>query len=140
MPERVALDSGPLVALFDGGDAHHAQAVAFSRRLKAEPVTTLAVVTEVLYLLDFSVRAQAQFLEWICDGGLTLIELKTPDLKRAAELMRKYADFPMDFADASLVAICERLGVKAVASVDRHFSVYRSKGRLTFRNVFPAGM
>jgi predicted nucleic acid-binding protein len=42
----------------------------------------------------------------------------------------------MDFADAVVVALCERLGITHVASVDRHFAIYRYKGRTKFVNVF----
>ena len=42
---------------------------------------------------------------------------------------------PMDFADASLVAICERLGIREIASIDRHFFIFRYKNRSAFKNV-----
>lgn len=41
----------------------------------------------------------------------------------------------MDFADALLVAICERLNVRKVASVDLDFSIYRFRNRGHFENV-----
>lgn len=40
-------------------------------------------------------------------------------------LMRKYGDSPMDLADASLVAAAERLDVRRVFTLDRHFHAYR---------------
>jgi uncharacterized protein len=136
MPRRVAVDSGPLVALFDKDDAHHARSLDFVRRLAGEAVSNLAVVTEVVYLLDFSPRVQIDFLTWIRRGGLTLVELEAADFDRIIELLGKYRDLPMDFADASLVTICERLDIRHVASFDRDFSIYRFRNRLMFRNVF----
>ena len=59
------------------------------------------------------------------------------DLERIAALIGQYADLPMDFADASLVAICERLGVRSVATLDSDFHVYRLEGKDAFQNVFP---
>ena len=50
--------------------------------------------------------------------------------------MRKYADLPADLADASLVAMCERRGIAAVATLDQHFDVYRTVDRRRLRNVF----
>jgi predicted nucleic acid-binding protein len=55
---------------------------------------------------------------------------------RIVEIMRKYADLPADFADAALVAMCERRGIGSVASLDRHFDVYRTADRKRLRNVF----
>lgn len=135
MPANVVFDSGPLVALFDRDDAHHARTVEFMRRFRGIAISNLAVVTEVMYLLDFSGPAQRSFLEWIQSGGLRLVELNPDDFERVRELMEQYADRPMDFADASLVALCERLGIRDIASVDSDFLIYRYRNRLTFRNV-----
>ena len=65
--------------------------------------------------------------------------LTAGDLPRIIEIMRKYSDLPADFADASLVAMCERRGITSVATLDRHFEVYRTRDRKRFRNVFLRG-
>ena len=67
--------------------------------------------------------------------------LATPDVLGASTeemqaQLEKYADLPMDFTDAVVVALCERLGTNHVASVDRDFTIYRYKGRTKFVNVF----
>jgi len=46
---------------------------------------------------------------------------------------------PMDFTDAVVVALCERLSTNPVASVDRDFRISRSKGRTGFVNAFDDG-
>jgi len=51
----------------------------------------------------------------------------------------KYRDLPADFADASLMALCERRKIKEVASVDSDFSIYRARERYPFRNLFLEG-
>ena len=58
------------------------------------------------------------------------------DFPRIIEIVKKYADLPADFADASLVALCERLNTHIVASVDGDFTVYRNASKHTFDNVF----
>ena len=50
--------------------------------------------------------------------------------------MEKYRDLPADFADASLVALCERLRITTVASVDADFTIYRMQNHQGFRNLF----
>ena len=47
------------------------------------------------------------------------------------ELMRKYANVPMDLADAALVRVAEREGIRKIFTVNqRDFSVYRLHGRI----------
>jgi predicted nucleic acid-binding protein len=134
---RTVVDSGPLVALFDRDDAHHATAKDFLRKFKGELISDLPVVTEIMYLLDFSVQAQVGFLGWLLAGGATLIDLTAEDLRRTAELLEKYTNLPADFADATLVAVSERVGVHEIATVDRDFGIYRLKGKKKLRNIFP---
>lgn len=136
MRGRALVDSGPLVALFDKGDQHHRQALDFLRSFTGELLSTTPVLTEVCYLLDFSVAAQVDFIRWASEGALTLVELDRKDLLRIAELAQKYADLPMDFADASLVAIGERLEIRQVATIDTDFHLYRMKGKTAFGNIF----
>lgn len=138
MPQIVMIDSGPCIALFNRDDEFHERALRFLRNTKAELLSTLAVVTEVMFVLDFSPRAQRDFLTWVSAGGVQLVEPERTDFPRVIELMEKYADLRMDFTDALLVASCERLRIKHVASVDRDCAIYRFKGKGKFINVFPA--
>jgi hypothetical protein len=137
MPSAVIVDSGPLIALFDADDTHHLRAEDFVRTTRARLMTSLAAVTEAMYVLEPSLPARRNLLTWIQRNGLELVEPDVSDFERIAELMEKYADLPMDFTDAVLVALCERLGIQHVASIDRDFAIYRYKGRRHFINVFP---
>lgn len=134
-PARIVVDTGPLVALFDAADAHHARVMTFLRASRSAFISTTAVVTEAMYVLEPSRAARRNLLTWIEDGGLELVEVEANDLGRVIELMDKYADLPMDFTDAVLVALCERLDTKHVATVDRDFEIYRYRGREKFINV-----
>ena len=100
-------------------------------------ITNLPVIGEVLFLLGFSVDAQTDFLAWTRDA-LDVDGETASDFPRIIEIMKKYADLPADFADASLVALCERRGIDAVATLDKHFSVYRTSARKQLKNVFVA--
>ena len=137
MLAAVAIDSGPLVALFDRDDRAHERAFAWMQQFSGRLISTLAVVTEVVYLLDFSPQVQVNFLRWIARGALVLEQLSGSDFERIAAVMDKYRDLPADFADASLVAVCERLDIREVASIDSDFDIYRFRNRIRFRNVFP---
>jgi uncharacterized protein len=119
------VDTGPLVALFDGGDIYHHEAVNFLATSRRKHVTTLAVITESVYLLRFNKNAQIDFLEWLRTPAVEIEPLEDADLARVIEVMQKYSDLPADFADATLVAIADRLGVNEVVTFDSDFDVYR---------------
>lgn len=133
--QNIVIDSGPLIALFDKSDRYHAQAIQFIQNPQGKLHSNLAVVTEVVHMLDFSQQAQQDFVYWV-NQAIKLDENTTIDWERIQEILEKYANLPADFADASLIALCERLDTRKVASVDSDFSVYRDHLKNYFTNVF----
>lgn len=137
MPSILVVDTGPLVALFDRDDQHHADALAWMDTTDHDDlVTTLAVVTEVDHLLKCAPACRADFLEWLARGAIEIIGVNATEIERIIALCRKYLDVPMDLADASLVALCERLDTRRIATCDDDFQVYRLRRNLTFQNAF----
>ncbi len=128
MPDPVLIDTGPLVACFCPDDQDHQACVEKLRLLKGQRlVTSLAIVTEVLFLLDFSIKNQLKFLQFLASGVVEMEEITGEDFLRIAVLMGKYQDCPMDFADATLVALAERLHTRRIFTLDRRdFSIYRN--------------
>jgi len=64
-------------------------------------------------------------------GAIQLLRLDSGDAPRIRELMRKYANRPMDLADASLLRVAEREGLRKIFTIDRKdFAVYRLHGRI----------
>jgi len=123
----VLVDTGPLVAIFDPSDRDHGVCTREIARLeKRRLVTTLAVVTEATFLLSFSRRAQDALLSFLGAGAIELVDFGAARVVRAAALMSKYEDLPMDFADATLLVLAEALGSTSVLTLDRRdFGVYR---------------
>jgi predicted nucleic acid-binding protein len=134
--KSILVDAGPLIALFDRSDAHHANVRDLIRDIPAQLITTWPVVTEVSHMLDFDVRAQLDFLRWVSAEGVTLYEIDDAGIERIIELTSKYQDRPMDLADASLVIAAERLKLYEVISIDRDFDIYRTADRKHIRNVY----
>lgn len=126
MSNTAVIDSGPLIALFDQSDAHHERVCAYLKQNRGKLFTTAAVLTEVTHMLDFNSQVQIDFLKWVSAGALNLFEIQKPELIRITELTQKYADIPMDFADASLVVAAEKLKIKHVISLDHDFLIYRT--------------
>ena len=106
--DELLLDTGPLVALLDRSERNHHRCLTFFREFRGRLVTTEPVLTEAVYLLGPSFRCQKQVLDFFVQGGAELIPLSSEILQRTLWLMGKYADVPMDLADATLVAVAEQ--------------------------------
>lgn len=121
----VLVDTGALVALIRARDKHHALvAQFFGEFLSGELITTLPVLTEALHLLPAQVGASVIEL---ARGPRWRVPDAAPGLARIAELLRKYADRPMDFADASLMWAAEETGTREILTTDRDFEIYRTR-------------
>ncbi len=134
MAAELLLDTGAFVALVDRSETHHAACVSALEQWTGPIVTTEAVLTETLYLVGPEWEAQRICLEFFLRGAFLLIPSSVTSLQRVAVLMEQYRDIPMDFADATLVALGEELGTDFVFTLDRRgFSVYRLRGQQPFR-------
>jgi predicted nucleic acid-binding protein len=135
---ELLLDTGPLVALLDSAERRHADCTATFSAWRGSVVTTEAVVTEAAYLLASAGADGSVALEFCLRGGAVVKAWTDARAERAGELMRKYRDIPMDYADASLVALAEELGTPNVFTLDlRGFNAYRWRTRRAFR-IHPA--
>lgn len=122
----ILVDAGPLVALLHRDDRNHDRCVSALRSIREPLGTAWPVVTEAMYLLGFSWRAQDGLWEMADTGALQILSLDSGDVPRMRELMQKYRDLPMDVADAALVRLAEREGIRRIFTIDRRdFEVYR---------------
>lgn len=122
----ILVDAGPLVALLHRDDRHHRACAEALARLRDPLVTVWPVVTEAMYLLNFSWKAQDALWELLLEETLEVLPLESADHLRMRELMRKYRTLPMDLADAALVCVAERARIRRVFTLDRRdFSIYR---------------
>lgn len=138
MAGELILDTGPLVAMLDRGERHHEACVAVLEEWPGEVVTTEAVITEATHLLSHLTGGPVRCLEFALAGGAVVVASSPAAARRAAELMRKYADAPMDYADATLVVLAEELDALDVFTLDRRgFSAYRARRSRAFR-IHPA--
>jgi predicted nucleic acid-binding protein len=135
----VLIDSGPLIALFDSSEDRHKEVHAFLKNKSRRFISTLAVLTEVSHMLDFDIRAQLAFYEWALHRGVIIGDINQNDLPGIMELTEKYADLPMDFADATLVMTAIKTGIREIISFDRDFDVYRLSGKERIRNIYAGG-
>jgi predicted nucleic acid-binding protein len=126
----ILIDAGPLIAIVDADDQHHASCVSALKSLREPLATVWPPLVEAMYLLSDQPAAQEALWEMLERGALLLLPFDSTDIPRVRELMRKYSDRPMDLADAALLRVAEREGLRKIFTVDRRdFSIYRLHNR-----------
>lgn len=131
--QKFLVDTGPLVALFDGSDPHHKKTSHYLKTFDGELITTLPVITEACHLLNFRIEAQILFLEWVENKAVTLESLTQNDFATIVELTKKYSDQPMDFADATLVVTAIKLEIDSILTYNKDFRVYKLPNKKSFK-------
>lgn len=122
----ILVDAGPLVALIHADDQEHQRCKDVFESLNEPMGTVWPALTEAMYLLGFSWRAQDALWELVETEAVRILSLDHGDLPRTRQLMRQYRDLPMDLADAALVRVAEREKLRRIFTVDRRdFEVYR---------------
>jgi len=104
----ILTDAGPIVALLDADDPHHAACLTAAQSLPAQPMlTTWPCFAEAMYLLGAACGYRYQNELWHLwqTQRLLLHELLFAEVQRMPALMEKYRDTPMDLADASLLVV-----------------------------------
>jgi predicted nucleic acid-binding protein len=141
----IIVDSGFWYGLFDRKDAYHPLCKKFLTRCNEPMITTFPVLTESLHLLMSRNQTQLAldflaFLEVLHkQNKFFVFSLQDKHLPKIHALMIKYADLPMDLADASLVLLAAELGHGRILSTDqRDFKTYRWKNHQPFSNLLEA--
>lgn len=115
-----------IVALIHEDDDLHPRCKEVFLSLRDSLATVWPVLTEAMYLLNFSWEAQSALWEMVEAGAVEILPLGNNDIPRMKELMRKYRDLPMDLADAALVRVAERERLRRIFTLDRRdFQIYR---------------
>src|SRR5687767_15134253 len=116
----ILTDAGPLIALLDRGESHHQACVDCLGELTGPMVTTWPAFTEAMYLLGEAGGWFAQRALWTLEvqGDVEVADQGPEDRKRMAALMEKYQDRPMELADASLVVLAEKRGLRDIFTLD----------------------
>lgn len=127
----IVVDTGPIVAATFQDDKNHERCVQeFMRLHKANRALLVPsfVAAESCYMIGKlgGPQAEAAFLRLLESGWFRLVDLTKSDLSRIAVLVERYHDLPLGAADASVVAVAERMRVTEVMTTDvRDFSVAR---------------
>lgn len=136
MSARGLIDTGALLALLDKSDSWHERCRRTFQNLPLPLGTSAAVLAELFHLLDASAGELDAAWRLLQSGAVTVLGIDDADLSALEDLMKKYHDRPMDFADATLVHLARRESLVTVFTVDHaDFETYRISGRRRFRVV-----
>ena len=130
----ILTDAGPLVALLDADEPDHDRCRDALELLQLPLLTTWPAFTEAMYLIGRAGAWPGQRALWqlLLRDDLVIAPPSGNGTERAAVLMEKYADRPMDLADATMVALAEERRISRIFTLDAHFQIYGLGGRRSF--------
>ncbi len=116
------LDTGFVLALLNLNDRWHPRCLdAWERETSNDRLIPSLVLVELDYMTreHLPPAAWESLYEDICSGVYSVDLMSEPDLVRSLELVKEYRQIKLQLADASVVALGERLGETRIATVDR---------------------
>ena len=121
------VDAGGLIAIIDRSDPDHAACVAQLQGRRGKLLTTWAALAETHHVVGIRLgqHRQGALLDLLGSNLIGVVELGDDAVEPVVARMRRYADAPMDLADATLVEAAERTGDLEILTLDEHFHAYR---------------
>jgi uncharacterized protein len=135
--EAVILDSGPLVAYFDASEARHDWCMHHFEAIKPPLLTCEAALAEAVHLISSHGGNAGRIFEFLRDEIIKVPFQLAVEAEAVAALMHRYADLPMDLADACIVRMSEKSQNVRVFTLDHDFKIYRRHGRQMIPLIFP---
>lgn len=139
MTRWAIVDTGPLVALLDRRERHHAWAVEQVRSVAPPLLVCEPVLVEAFFLLARLPDAEDALFGLIEKGALRIAFHLEDHLKEIQGLREKYRDRPISLADACLVRMAELFDDHHVFTLDSDFTVYRKHWRKSLALIHPRG-
>ena len=119
----ITLDTSALYALLNRQEANHDRVVATFRGDAGPHLVPAAALGELAYLVESRLGPAAlDALLADLDEGALLLDCGDQDLPRVRELIHRYGDLPLGFADAAVISCAERNGGR-VLTLDADFGV-----------------
>jgi predicted nucleic acid-binding protein len=135
-PQRILIDTGPLVAILKADDFYHQTCIASLREMDQPLYTCWPVLTEAAWLLRHSPRAVERLLAGANGDFLEVLTMAGTEAKAIGVIMKRYESIRPQLADAALVYLADREKIDTIFTLDRRdFSIYRTSRRRAFRLV-----
>lgn len=125
----VLIDTSIMLAVLVPKDQHYAEARVARQNLKDKPIIPAPVLYELFYMISSRINHREAVKAYdLVRSAFPIEGLTDADMARMSEIMRQYSDAELDFADAAIMAIAERLNITEVYTFDhRDFSLFRPK-------------
>lgn len=134
----IILDTGPLIAILSETDNYHHWSIQQLADLKGPLITCEAIITEASFLLKKrTTQEPAILLEMVHNGVIEVAFHLNDEAKNIKQLMIKYTNVPMSFADACLVRMAEQYLNSTILTLDSDFRVYRKNGNQIIPVIMP---
>lgn len=137
MKSRIIVDAGPLVALLNSRDKHHAWVAQQLGDIQPPMLTCEAMLAEATYLTRTVPGARAALIEMLGEGFLSIGMALADQHSAILAMIRRYTDVPMSLADACLVRLAELYPQSPVLTLDGDFVIYRKNGRQVIQVIRP---
>ena len=137
MSQTAFWDTGPLVALLDKREEHHAWVLEQMSRLPPHLCTCEAVIAEAFHLVRHLKQAQTAIVEMILEDVIRIPFFLREHAVEVLMLLKRYADVPMALADGCLVRMSELVTDCVVFTLDSDFRIYRRHKRQGIPLVIP---
>lgn len=136
MGVRGIIDTAAILALLDTDDAWHEPCREAFTAMRLPLATTAAVMAELFHLLVRRRQDVGAAWTFLRSGAVRVLPITDADSADLERLMTRYADRPMDFADATLVWLAERESLTTILTIDHDdFETYRIGAKKRFRIV-----
>ena len=136
MRGKFIADTGPLVALLNSRDKHHAWAREMFVSMEPPLMTCEAVISVTCFLVR-AINGGSQAVFGLLERGVLELSFRlAPNQAAVRTLMARYSSVPMSFADGCLVRMSELEPKATILTLDSDFKFYRRSGR----QVIPVAM
>lgn len=133
----IIADTGILVGLIYKNDQWHDFTIKQAEKLPVPYFTCEAVITEACFLLSDIRDGEEKIFQMIEKGVLQIDFSLADEVTKIKDLMKKYKNVPMSYADACLVRMSELIDNAVVFTVDSDFRIYRKHGKKAITLIIP---
>jgi uncharacterized protein len=120
------IDTGPLVSLLTPSEPYHLWTKEQYQNASSALLSCEAVLTEAAHFLSKSRFGGVKLLiDFVNNAPIHLPFSYAQNRMEIRELIEKYADVPMSFADACLIRLSELYPDAPILTLDSDFLIYR---------------
>ncbi len=137
MKELIIIDTGPLVALLNSKDTYHDWITHQITTFEPPLFTCEAVITETHFLSCQNTDKDNAIINLATNGFMKIPFHFDKEMESIKNLMEKYINVPMSFADACLVRMAELYSNSTVLTLDSDFQIYRKNRNQVIPVIIP---